>query len=74
MALTAEMFVPQDNAWAIILFMVYEAQFPLNVYIYLATSDQYKKAFIDYWKYLTCHHPDGQMMSALMPSCTTGNI
>ena len=36
------------------LMMIYESQFALNFFIYAGSNEQYRKAYLYYWKYLTC--------------------
>ena len=69
MAIIADGFVPSVDSGAArtsktILVMIFEGQFLINVYIYLATNHQYKAAFAQCWKHLTCY---------LMSTCQFGS-
>lgn len=37
-----------------LLLNIYQSQFALNFLIYAFKNDQYRKAYLEFWKYLTC--------------------
>lgn len=47
------LYIPRNVAYLINI--VYNTQYAFNLFIYAVKSDQYRKAYLDYWNYLTCH-------------------
>ena len=46
-----ETYFSQDIFY--VLMIVYQTQFALNFFIYAGSNEQYRKTYLDYWKYLT---------------------
>ena len=46
--------IPNLSYWYVYM-MIYTSQYAINFFIYAGSNDQYKKAYLEFWKYLSCH-------------------